>query len=244
VRDAVAWHAVECGSYGADLELWRALADELGDPVLELGAGTGRVALALARSGHQVIAVEREAELAEELRRRAERAGAELTVLGADLRELRPEQLPSPPALLTAPMHVLQEFDRARRAELLAASLRLCRQGATLAVALVDESYLRAPGGADAPLLPDVMEIDGRVFSSEPLWVQVSEETIRVRRLRQRVDPDGELTRAVHDDVLHRLSPEELEAEAAKLGLRPRERRRVSSGPSETDSIVCLLEAR
>jgi len=239
----VAWHAVECGSYGVDLELWRSLAEELGGPVLELGAGTGRVARALAESGHDVIAVEREGALAEELRERAERAGLPLSVLRADLRELQPEQLSAPPRLLIGPMHVLQELDRPGRAEVLAAALRLCRPGAVLAFALVDESYLSAPGGADAPLLPDLMEIEGRVFSSEPLWVQMSEETIRVSRLRQRVDPDGELTRSVHDDVLHRLLPAALEREAAELGLRPRERRLVSSGPTEADSIACLLEA-
>jgi SAM-dependent methyltransferase len=241
--DAVAWHTVECGAYRADLDLWRSLAEEIGGPLLELGAGTGRVALALARWGHEVIAVEREPALGEELRRRAARADGKVTVVCADLRELEPAQLPSPPALLIGPMHVLQEADRSGRAELLSAAIRLCRPGATFAFALVEESYLSAPGGAGAPLLPDLMEIDGRVFSSEPLWVQVSEEAIRVRRLRQRVDPDGELTRSVHHDVLHRLLPDELEREAAALGLRPRGRRPVATGPTEADSIVCLLEA-
>ena len=47
---SVIWHDLECGSYGEDLPLWRSLAAEYGDPVFELGAGTGRVTLALARS--------------------------------------------------------------------------------------------------------------------------------------------------------------------------------------------------
>ena len=166
-----------------------------------------------------------------------------MRVIGVDLRELQSDELPSAPPLLIAPMHVLQEADRAERAELLAASVRLCRAGATFAFALVDESYLSAPGGADAPLLPDLREIDGRVFSSEPLWVQMSDETISVRRLRQRVDPDGELTRTLHDDVLHRLSPDELEREAEAVGLRPQGRQSVSTGPTEADSIVCILIA-
>ena len=50
VNAKVMWHDVECGSYVADLPLWRRLAAEAGGPVLDVGAGTGRVALDLARA--------------------------------------------------------------------------------------------------------------------------------------------------------------------------------------------------
>ena len=49
---SVAWHEVENGSYDADLFLWRQLADTANGPVLDLGAGTGRVAADLAARGH------------------------------------------------------------------------------------------------------------------------------------------------------------------------------------------------
>ena len=52
--EAVIWHDVECGGYRADLPYWVALARAHGGPVLDIGAGTGRVALALARDGHAV----------------------------------------------------------------------------------------------------------------------------------------------------------------------------------------------
>ena len=48
------WHEVECGSYAADLALWSELAAEVAGPVLELGCGTGRVALHLAAEGREV----------------------------------------------------------------------------------------------------------------------------------------------------------------------------------------------
>ncbi|MBV9839279.1 MAG: hypothetical protein JO156_14285, partial [Solirubrobacterales bacterium] len=54
---SVVWHDLECGSYHEDLELWRELARRHGDPVLEIGAGTGRVSLELARRGHRVVAL-------------------------------------------------------------------------------------------------------------------------------------------------------------------------------------------
>src|ERR687897_3429208 len=73
--DEVAWHEVECGTYSADLPLWEELAEEHGGPVLELGCGTGRVALHLARRGHEVLGIDSEGELVEPLNARAGAAG-------------------------------------------------------------------------------------------------------------------------------------------------------------------------
>lgn len=44
--------------YRDDLAFYRGLAEDLGGPVLELGAGSGRVTVALARAGFDVTAVE------------------------------------------------------------------------------------------------------------------------------------------------------------------------------------------
>jgi hypothetical protein len=85
-------------------------------------------------------------------------------------------------------------------------------------------------------------ELDGWVYSSEPLWVQVSDEALHVRRLRERVSPDGEMERSVHDDLLYRVSPDRLELEGEEAGLRRAGRRQISSGPDEADSAVVLLE--
>lgn len=54
----VIWHDLECGSYRADLPLWRELVDAVDGPVLDVGAGTGRVTLDLALSARDVASVE------------------------------------------------------------------------------------------------------------------------------------------------------------------------------------------
>jgi SAM-dependent methyltransferase len=238
------WQEVEYGSYGADLPLWRELAAAHGGPVLELGAGAGRVGLDLAGDGIEVIAVDRDPELAAELERRAERAGAPLTVQVADLSSPAGLTLPSPPRLAIAPLHLLQEIAGAERRALLGALPRLLAPGGVLAATLVDESSLLNQGIAQSKILPDIREIGDWVYSSEPLWVQVGEESMKVRRVRERVSPEGEIERMVHDEVLERVSPEQLEEELREAGLHPGGRRTIEAGPNEADSVLVLGEAR
>jgi len=47
--------------YRADLDFWLGLARQQGDPVLELGCGTGRVTLPLARAGFHIVGLDRDA---------------------------------------------------------------------------------------------------------------------------------------------------------------------------------------
>jgi ubiquinone/menaquinone biosynthesis C-methylase UbiE len=78
------WHDVECGGYTADLALWRELADATPDGVLDVGAGTGRVALHLARAGHAVTALDIDAELLAVLAERARAAELRIATVTAD----------------------------------------------------------------------------------------------------------------------------------------------------------------
>jgi SAM-dependent methyltransferase len=237
------WQEVEFGSYGADLPLWVELADAENGPILELGAGAGRVALHLAGHGHDVIALERDPALCAELEGLAADRGISLTTIVADLSLPEDLRLPRQPALVIGPLHVIQILDAEARQPLLARLLELVAPGGTAAFTLVDESTLLSAGAASTQILPDMRELDGWVYSSEPLWVQVGAEAMRVRRLREQVSPRGQMERIVHDEILHRVGPATLEREAADAGFLPIGRRTISSGESEADSVVVLLRA-
>src|SRR5262249_37949539 len=71
----VIWHDLECGPYTADLALWRTLADDAQGPILDVGAGSGRVTLDLARHGHTVTALDVDPDLIAALADRAAAAG-------------------------------------------------------------------------------------------------------------------------------------------------------------------------
>jgi len=60
----------------ADVNFYRELAREHGDPILELGCGTGRVLVALCRDGHTVVGLDRSAPMLLQAQRRIQRLGA------------------------------------------------------------------------------------------------------------------------------------------------------------------------
>ena len=241
--DAAVWQEVEFGSYEADLPLWSELAASAEAPVLELGAGAGRVARRLADAGVHVIGVESDPDLLAGLELAAEEDGLPLDPVAGDLTAVGGLDLPAPPALVIAPLHVIQMIAPDARASLLSWITTAALGEATVALTLVDESTLLRAGAAATQILPDMRELgDGWVYSSEPLWVQVGADVLTVRRLRERVSPEGRMEREVHDEVLHRLSPERLEEEGARAGLRAAGRRQITSGPNEADSTVVLLE--
>ena len=239
------WQDVEYGAYTADLQLWEELATEGGGSTVEIGAGAGRVTLHLARMGLQVLALEADPDLAAELARRAE--GLPARALRFDVTELVPggTWMPSSPPLATAiaPLHVIQQIEPSARRELLRVLAEMLPEGGRFTATVVDESSLLDASRGDRPAVPDMRDVDGWVYSSEPLWVQVGDDAMIVRRARKRVSPSGEVEESVHDEPLHRLSPDALEAEAVEAGLSPRRRHTIHSGASEADSIAVTMEA-
>jgi SAM-dependent methyltransferase len=232
--EAAIWHDVECGAYTADLRIWDELADRCGDPILELGAGTGRLAIHLARRGHRVVGLDHDEELIAAQHERA--AGLPLTPLLADARGF---ELPEPVALALAPMQLLQMLaDRAERLSCLDSIAGQLLPGGRVAAAIVEGMPEPEEGG---PLLPDVREVDGWIYSSLPLEAVVGPERIVVRRLRQKVAPGGELTDTTDEVTIRTLSADRLEAEAAEVGLVPIERLYVDPTDDHVGSTVVVL---
>jgi len=98
------WHDLECGNYRADLPLWHGLAERCDGRVLDVGAGSGRVTLQLARAGHAVTALDRNDVLLTALRERATGLGVE--AIRADARSFALERRDF--ALCIAPMQTIQ----------------------------------------------------------------------------------------------------------------------------------------
>lgn len=74
--------------YDDDLPMYAGFAAQADGPILELCAGSGRIAVPLARSGHELVALDSSPFMLERLRRRAE-PGAPLETVEADIRDFR-----------------------------------------------------------------------------------------------------------------------------------------------------------
>ena len=235
--DTAIWDEVEHGSYRADLPLWAELAAERG-PVLELGCGTGRVALHLARLGHEVWALDHDPELTRALRGRAADEGLAVRALEADVVSF---ELDAAFGLILAPMQLVQLLDTAGRAALFErVRVHLAPDG-LFGAALVDPP-LAWDEQSKRPL-PDVRERDGWVFSSFPLAVRSDGQALVVERLRQAVSPAGELSEERHAVRIEVVHPQRLEDEARAAGLAPADRRPIPQTTEHVGSIVVLLRA-
>jgi SAM-dependent methyltransferase len=235
-RPEVIWHDTECGGYAADLEGWERLASRSDGPILELGCGTGRVALYLARRGHEVWAVDVDADLVAATRERAR--GLPVHTERADVRRL---DLGHKFGLVIAAMQFVQMIgDEAARADVLRRVVAHLEPGGRLAAAILDG----APDdltGAPAPL-PDIREVDGRVYSSLPADVIAHGPRLELRRVRQEVAPDGAVAESEHAESLWLLDPAALEGEGQAAGLVPHERVPVPAMNGYIGSMIVVME--
>jgi SAM-dependent methyltransferase len=239
VRSAnVMWHDVECGTYTEDLALWRRLAREAGGPVLDVGAGTGRVALDLAAEGHAVTALDRDGELLEALRERAAAAGVQVETVLADAADFALEG--GAFALVAVPMQTIQLLPGAdARAGFFASARAVLAPGGMVALALAETPEpFEGPGALP---LPDVGEAGGWRFVSQPLAIRLGPDTWTIERERTLIAPDG--TRTTEDDriELAALTADGLTAEGVAAGLVAEAPEHVAETDDHVGSEVVLL---
>lgn len=148
-----------------DLDLWFALADRADGPVLELAAGTGRLAVPIAEAGHPVTAVDLDPAMLSRARRRATDAGLrddDVRLVEADLLDLH-----------------LPDAGTYRLAFIALNSLLLLPSRSAQRQALRTMAEHLAPGGLAAvdvwlPDADDLARFDGRVILE---WPRTDPET-------------------------------------------------------------------
>jgi SAM-dependent methyltransferase len=229
----VAWHDVENGSYDADLFLWRELADAADGVILDLGSGTGRVAVDLVARGHDVVALDADPDLLAVLRGRA----PAVETVEADARDF---ELGRTFGVVLAPMQLAQILGGpAGRVAMLERVHAHLIPGGTFAAALTDLREVVLDETASPPL-PDMLERDGWVYSSQPVSLAADDAGLKVERRRQAVSPNGEIQETMATIAFDFVSADRFEAEARAAGLEPAGRREVPETLDHFGSTVVL----
>ena len=96
-----------------DVQFWQRLAARVRQPVLELGCGTGRIAVPVARSGVHVVGIDRSAPMLARARQRVRRArlSRKVSLVRGDIRHL-PFPRPASFGMVMAPYGILQSLLR------------------------------------------------------------------------------------------------------------------------------------
>jgi SAM-dependent methyltransferase len=173
-----------------DVAFWVRLAAAQEGRVLELGCGTGRVTIPVARAGATIIGIDRSAPMLMRARRRLRRAGVSALLLRGDIRHLPfPRRVKFD--LVMAPYGILQSLTRER----------------DLRATLESVSDVVRPGGLFAiDLVPDL-----------PRW---SEYDRRVSLAGRRGRGHVTLTESVRQDRRRRLTIFDQEYEERRAGSR------------------------
>jgi SAM-dependent methyltransferase len=239
--EAVIWHDVECGGYDADLALWRSLAADAGGPVLDVGAGTGRIALDLARQGHDVIALDADPDLIADLARRAADARLAVETVCADARDFALER---DVALVIVPMQTMQLLGgSAGRTAFLGCVARSLRRGGLFAAALADafDGRLDDTEAEVFDPLPDIREVGGTVYASHPIGLRREAGGVVIERIRETVAPDGRRQAEGNEIRLDDLDAPTVAREAAPIGFAARPSLAVPATEDYVGSEVVVL---
>ena len=123
-----------------DVGFWRRLAAEHSGPILELGCGTGRVALPIVKQGGSLVGIDRSDAMLARARQRTKRAGVDRLArfVRGDIRELpfRSGRFD----LVMAPYGILQSLTRERDLQATLESVaRVLRRGGMFGVDLVPD---------------------------------------------------------------------------------------------------------
>jgi SAM-dependent methyltransferase len=214
----------EHAHYTEDVPFWRDAAERLGSPVLDLGAAAGRVAIPLARDGHEVWAVDRSPEMLAQIRRLL---AGEAPEVAARLRtvegELQSFGLDRTFRLIIVAMNTLQVLTEPehRAACMRRVRAHLAEDGEFIFdVALPDVEEIRDTMGVERPSGRHA-EPDGSVLSHSAWYESWDEAThtleFTIRIVERR---DGmETGEALRHHRVHLFTPAELSGLLTDAGL-------------------------
>jgi len=139
-------------------------------------------------------------------------------------------------------MQTIQLFGgEAGRAAFLRCAARHLRPGGVMAIAIAQELEEFEWQDGDGEPLPDMTEVDGAVYFSQPTAIRREGHTYVLERVRQTVHPSGDRDQHQNQVALDNLSTGRLRKEGARAGLRALETQHIPPTSDYVGSEVVVL---
>jgi SAM-dependent methyltransferase len=187
-----------------DLPFWRELASQAGDPVLELGCGTGRVLIPLAVAGHRTIGLDHDPSMLKFLRGNLDaRTRTPPLVFVADLSKFHlARQFP----LILLPCNTFSTLGENQRKACLKCAGRHLKPGGIFAVSIPNpEILLRLPATAEAEIEDEFFHPQtGNPVQVSSSW-QRTKQSFILTWIYDHLIPDGTVEHMVVESV-HQLT--------------------------------------
>jgi SAM-dependent methyltransferase len=200
----------------AAIDWFRAIARRTGGPILELGCGTGRVAIPLAEDGHEVVGLDRSPAMLARAEKHARRSGVTLRLVEADMRSF---SLTEAFALVAIPFNTFLMLTPEERW----ACLARCREHLALTGLLAIDMFQPDPeriagvdGGVREEWTRHDVETGREVTKFSSTRSDVDKTTFRW--WYEELDDDGRVVRWQRDATLHFLYRGEAELMFSKAG--------------------------
>jgi SAM-dependent methyltransferase len=202
-----------------DLPFWLELASRQGNPLLELGCGTGRVFLPIAQAGYEIYGLDSDPAMLAVLRKNApNELRSVLHVFQADMSAF---QLDERFALVLLPCNTLSTLAQPARLAMLQRVALHLRPGGLFAASLPNPALLRRlPASSDAEL-EDIFPhpIDGEPVQVSSAWLR-QENLFSITWHYDHLLPDGRVERLSARAQHHLESNENYQAEINASGMK------------------------
>jgi SAM-dependent methyltransferase len=216
-------YLLEHAHYTEDLPLWRAIAGQVDGAVLDLGAAAGRVSLALARDGRQVVALDADPAMIAALAAAADGAGVGERIVGV-CADMRTFALDGQVGLAIAAMNTLQVLTSPDDQVACLERVRAClAPGAEFWFDVAMPDVVDVQSSIGVVRAGDVFEdpVTG-VRLAHAFWFEWVDPVTQTARFTHRVDeiaPDGTARAFFRHHEVHIFTPPELRHVLARAGL-------------------------
>ncbi|MGB9673317.1 MAG: class I SAM-dependent methyltransferase [Anaerolineales bacterium] len=179
---------VHHSAYQEDLSFWMVLAKQLGNPVLELGCGSGRVLLPLQKAGIQVFGLDHDFGMLTLLRQKDA-----APIFCANMTDIPTKQTF---ALILLPCNTYSTLTKSQRMHLLQQVFRLLIPGGVFAVSLPNPWLLRALPTSVENEIEEIFKhpLDGHPLQVSSAW-QRSKTHFMITWHYDHLFPDGTVER-------------------------------------------------